>query len=478
MSEFEQYELAVEPERRVSPNRSSRNPDTTVPGPAPKPPDGHAERKRTELGLLNDYLRAPVVAPARCAATELARLKVVACASHLAQSVLDHQSVRETNLQRGAVVNLGPYRLSWSYQRFDLAADGLHPYRAVLAKLPQSAFSSTAGYTASGMSSITCLLLALNRIASPLLEFVAVRDAYFETLRAVETLTDKLHLVTVDHPGDLAASLGTATVVLVDSIGRGSHVEDLEEALARRPRLVLFDTTCYLDDSAAIGEVVTSCLRKRVPLVLVRSHIKLDGLGVEYGRLGSAVFVVASDTEPAVVEEFVELIGFYEDAVAKTGAAANPFHLIPYFGSARYAELNRARVRHIRANNSRLCRALVERAPHSSFVVTGYHHQLFVTLDAPVEGDIEELRAELDELAAQARAIGVPARHAASFGLDTVHLDVFLDLNRGGRTVVRVSMSDVPAAAVVLLSDLLVQWWSERRDRASASGGGLEACHG
>jgi hypothetical protein len=54
---------------------------------------------------------------------------------------------------------------------------------------------------------------------------------------------------------------------------------------------------------------------------------------------------------------------------------------------------------------------------------------------------------EHDLLAAALRKAGVPARRAPSFGLDTTHVDHYLDLARE-REVTRFAVSDLPDVLV------------------------------
>ena len=63
--------------------------------------------------------------------------------------------------------------------------------------------------------------------------------------------------------------------------------------------MIVFDTTCLSSYSGRVRRVVTWARRAKTPVILVRSHTKLNSLGIEYGRLGSAMFLSFPDM-PAV----------------------------------------------------------------------------------------------------------------------------------------------------------------------------------
>ncbi len=110
-----------------------------------------------------------------------------------------------------------------------------------------------------------------------------------------------------------------------------------------------------------------------VPVVMVRSHNKLDSLGVEYGRLGSALFV--DSTAPIDVAKprlLTRLLEEMRRALRLLGGAALPAHFPPYVGGPNYRALTDKRV-------ARICRMGEER--RASFQSDSQALQLnFITL--------------------------------------------------------------------------------------------------
>ncbi|WP_147297086.1 hypothetical protein [Chromobacterium vaccinii] len=52
-------------------------------------------------------------------------------------------------------------------------------------------------------------------------------------------------------------------------------------------RAIFIDSTCYAIDSDELKALLTSLIRFSIPIIIARSHHKLDTLGTEFVRLGS-----------------------------------------------------------------------------------------------------------------------------------------------------------------------------------------------
>jgi len=105
--------------------------------------------------------------------------------------------------------------------------------------------------------------------------------------------------------------------------------------------LLIFDTTCFAGRSGRIRRVLGWARSCGLPVVMVRSHTKLDSLGAEYGRLGSAAFVTWSGEGHSIDERLAEEA---RNAVRLLGGAALPAHFPPYVGTAAYWTLTKRRV--------------------------------------------------------------------------------------------------------------------------------------
>src|SRR5947208_11080649 len=115
---------------------------------------------------------------------------------------------------------------------------------------------------------------------------------------------------------------------------------------------------------------------------MVRSHTKLDSLGAEYGRLGSAVFVRWSGNDarsnPLACER---LAAETRNAVRLLGGAALPAHFPPYVGTASYRELTNKRIAAILRNSRRASRYFATALPGLTAELH-FVHGLYVTVSS------------------------------------------------------------------------------------------------
>ena len=155
-----------------------------------------------------------------------------------------------------------------------------------------------------------------------------------------------------------------------------------------------------------------------VPVVMVRSHNKLDSRGVKYGRLGSALFV--DSTAPIDVAKprlLTRLLEEMRRSLRLFGGAALPAHFPPYVGGRSYRALTDKRVARILQNGRGTARFFAKRLPG----LTGelhYAHGLYVTLATAEPIDEKETREIAEQMCSDLGRAGLPLRHAGSFGFD------------------------------------------------------------
>jgi hypothetical protein len=100
-----------------------------------------------------------------------------------------------------------------------------------------------------------------------------------------------------------------------------------------------------------------------VPVILLRSHTKLDSLGVEYGRLGSAVLLGGRAWRLGDGKSLEDLTQHAADALRLFGGAAIPAHFPPFVGSRSYVALNGRRIAAMLRNSRRTAAR-----PHGSWL--------------------------------------------------------------------------------------------------------------
>jgi hypothetical protein len=226
--------------------------------------------------------------------------------------------------------------------------------------------------------------------------------------------------------------------------------------------LIVFDTTCFAAPSGRIRRVLRWADCWKIPVVLVRSHTKLDSLGVEYGRLGSAVFITA-----AKHEGLKQLASEMRNAVRLFGGAALPAHFPPYVGAKAYRALTGRRIAAILRNSRRTARYFASALPGSTAELH-FAHGLYVTLASDRLVDEQQARHTAAELAGDLGKAGLPLRHAGSFGFDFAAAEWFFH-NIGNRYAVRIAVADLPTAIWDQVAHAVAEWWSRHEKRSVAS---------
>ncbi|TYL96674.1 guanylate cyclase [Bradyrhizobium rifense] len=198
-------------------------------------------------------------------------------------------------------------------------------------------------------------------------------------------------------------------------------------------------------------EALSWARRRKIPVVMVRSHTKLDSLGAEYGRLGSLA-VVADDA----TGQLVDVVNEMKTAVRLFGGAALPAHFPPYVGSEQFRRLTRLRMAAMLRNNRMAARVLSVAFGSALDKWSG----LYVTLT----GDFDENAARniVERMSNELRAEGLPLRHAGSFGFDFAATEWFRN-SITGRYAVRIALSDFPDTITRRLITEIAGWWGRNQ---------------
>jgi hypothetical protein len=420
--------------------------------------EAYLERKYREIGLLNDCLRDPK--PRTCPRTvdEVIAAKFQLTAMLHAEHALQDWNATETAWSASASPRSGAFAFSYDYQRADLAVSGPSFY-----ELGHGCINETV-YTASGMAAISALLLA----CAPAFgkgEFLVLPGSYSETLELIERFVRNLRLVTLKLPPSDVSSRGSARrILLLDSCVSAGAFEAVLHWEASAFDLLVFDTTCFAGRSGRIRRVLRWARRGKLPIVMVRSHNKLDSLGAEYGRLGSAVFVGWRERGAEAGGSMIaQLATETRNAVRLLGGAALPAHFPPYMGSADYWALTKARVAAILRNGRHAAR-LFMRELASLAAELHFTHGLYVTLRTGRPLDETCARQAAEAMSCDLRRKGFPIRHAGSFGFDFAATEWFHDAIADQYSV-RVAVPDLPTELWNDLAAAIAGWWRSNQGR-------------
>ncbi|MCP3399790.1 hypothetical protein [Bradyrhizobium sp. CCGB20] len=413
-------------------------------------------RKHRELGLLNDCLRSPLHMARPRSVDEVVTSKFQLAAALRAEHALHDWKATETAWSHAACPTSGPFAFSYDYQRADLTVRGPSFYEL------EGGCRSEAIYTASGMAAISALLLASAEIIDEA-DILVLPGSYGETLELIERFVPHLRLVTLKLPLDEAfAPAGSPRILLLDSCASAGAFEAALRCDGSTLDLLIFDTTCFAGRSGRIRRVLRWAGRCGIPVVMVRSHNKLDSLGVEYGRLGSAVFLRWSGKDLNANGLMSEcLAAETRNAVRLLGGAALPAHFPPFVGTKAYWALTRKRVAAILRNGRHMARYFASELASLSAELH-FTHGLYVTLCGRHALNEATARQAAEGMSRDLSREGFPIRHAGSFGFDFAATEWFHNATTNQYSV-RVAVPDLPTELWGDLTAAIAGWWARRQ---------------
>jgi hypothetical protein len=411
----------------------------------------YLERKHREIALIDACLATPLKVDAADSAEAMIERKFKLAGALRAERSLDSWAITETARPEAQRWRSGAYRFSYEYQRADLHVRGPAIYD--VAGAADGIVRQETVYTGSGMSAISAIVTALIRVRGEL-DVIAPRGCYGETRELLESLQDRVTIVPSKRRNEpIRRAPNRSRVLLVDSC----VADDFDDYRAATDiDVVVFDTTCFWQDSGRIRVVMRWALRAGLPVALVRSHAKLDSLGIEYGRLGSVV--LAWRPQDASQAWMKKLLRATEDSVRLYGVAAIPAHFPPFTGTAPYRACSRARTAGIIRNTRRMARQLSTRMSGHCAIRT-FQHGLYFALVPGDELPIDDVKRAAASLSTALGRQKLPLKHAGSFGFDFVAVEWFFDAILR-RNLLRIAGADLPASLIDRIVDSIDEWWS------------------
>ncbi|MBR1272742.1 hypothetical protein JQ629_35220 [Bradyrhizobium sp. AUGA SZCCT0222] len=421
--------------------------------------EAYLARKREELELLNSSLRDPLTIRFPRSVAEVIEQKFHLASALKAEHALHDWAQTETAWTHSGRPRSGPFEFKYDYQRADLEVTG--PSFYALENLPSR---SRTVYTASGMAAISALLMATAPVFSEA-DIVTMPNSYGETTELIDGHATHLRRV------ELGATLAEITkfsgsgprILVLDSCTTAGAFEAILKCAQLRLDLILFDTTCFSSGSGRILRALSWARSAATPIILLRSHTKLDSLGVEYGRLGSVVSAPCPRAEDAKQQLLETLMTETRNAVRLFGGAALPAHFPPYVGSPAYRSLTNKRVAAMLLNSRRMAHCISAQLPGLAAELH-FAHGLYVTLASAKALDENQAREIVAELCADLRRRGLPLRHAGSFGFDFGAAEWSKDRIRD-RYVVRIAAADLPTSLWGEIVAAVGAWWKARERR-------------
>ncbi|HET7033569.1 MAG TPA: hypothetical protein VFJ48_10630, partial [Casimicrobiaceae bacterium] len=294
----------------------------------------YLDRKRREIALLNGCLASKLDLPAPGSPAAAIEQKFRIAAALRAEQSLASWAVTETARPPTRRWRSGAYEFDFGYQRADLTVRAPAIY-------PIASRQSTI-YTGSGMSAIAALVTALLQMHEPI-EVLATADCYSETRELMQRFGGRLRLVAPGRRRSDHAITPAVRILWLDSSVHSGFF-GFEASTLRGYDLIVVDTTCLGATSGKIRRVAGEAIAAGIPTAFVRSHTKLDCLGIEYGRLGSIVIATGKGEVPVGRIAWAKRLAVHvRDAVRLFGWAPIPVHFPPFACGSEYRACNVAR---------------------------------------------------------------------------------------------------------------------------------------
>jgi hypothetical protein len=367
----------------------------------------YLDRKHEEISLLNACLRRPFRLRMAKTVNAIVEQKFRLAAALKAQEACDHWAFTETAWAAENVHRSGPFRFRYDYQRAGLEVAG-PPIYELLKSVPPDHFQRTV-YTSSGMAAISAVLAALEQLNKPV-EVIAFPTTYSETLELIENYSQNLQLQWFTNRRQPGSKSSSCRALWLDCCMQPATFKDILSSSAHSFDLILFDTTGLWIGSGRIRRLLNWAIGAGVPIILLRSHTKLDSLGVEYGRLGSMVFVDVPGCGLAKDASLEWIANQAANAIRLFGGTALPAHFPPFAGSRNYESLSRRRIAAMLHNSRRIRKRLRILMPSAEL---DFVHGLYVVLLPDNMLSEQQAKDLAKSMCRDLGAIGIPIHQPA-----------------------------------------------------------------
>jgi hypothetical protein len=415
----------------------------------------YLERKHREILLLNGCLKYRLELQKPTSPERAIAQKFRLAAAIKAERTLQNWSITETAWASHRPVKSGGYEFDYRYQRADLRVHGPPIYRALGS--PSANVVQETIYASSGMSAMAALLSALSTLCD-CAEVLVPNGCYGETLELFDSFGCRLRTLPPEAGTGLSRrGNGVLRAALIDSSVRAGF-SDFAKMVTDEIDLVIFDTTCFWRSSAHIRRVVEWAWRSNLPLALVRSHAKLDCLGIEYGRLGSVV--IAAPLQGILsgrLKWLTRLIRGTGESIRLLGAAPILANFPPFAADRAFERCTVDRIAAIIRNNRRMVRLLSARLGATQ-APASFQHGLYFTLELAGNPPQADATGLANSLCRELESSALPVAHAGSFGFDFIAIDRFAD-SWSGCNVIRVAASDLPVSVVDRVAEGIAAAW-------------------
>jgi hypothetical protein len=319
-------------------------------------------------------------------------------------------------------------KLKFNYQRVDsqVLDYDLSPFYS----LDQNLNIANFFWTSTCQGAISSIFLAMHR-HSDVTDLVLPFGAYWESLGFFTLLEFAIK----------AAPETSGFVLYLDSSTAPSGWFNKIEPFLQGASWIVVDTTCWDLDAADFSFFLNYVKEKNIgPIMLVRSHQKLDCLGLEYGRLGSVLIL---DQRRVISDKFILTL---KDIFSWQGIYAHTEQMYPFFADKGFPALSRKWLEAVRnSNQSLLSHPLPSLMRNRAIEIEDFSHKKFFWVR--FKGSLSEDNVQLisRKLSIILRALDLPHLSIASYPWDFISITFFrqrhsFSTDQNGQQVLRLSL--------------------------------------
>src|SRR3989338_3085237 len=328
----------------------------------------YLEVKNREIEIVSRLIQSDFPERAKTIA-DVVRSKI-AMRKQFLRSVVE-KTAPETNINQKYSYKFYNGKYDWAYQRFDLTYVGEHLFHALYSFSLSDEVISLPLITSCGMSAVSACMMALNKELSET-KFIFQNDVYFESFWFSEKYLSKSSAESKNY------------VLYIDSISKFDASIYIAKFPLHKFKAIVFDTTCYSGNSEIIRSVIQSAHTNKIPCFLVRSHTKLDFLGMEFSRMGSLV-AIHSDSRGEFSGNVMDRA---RDFISKVGSTSIPELIPDFLDNTEYREHTNSRIERIRQSNAGIYELV---AQECKGLAISFAHNCFFTLESENADIIRDL---------------------------------------------------------------------------------------
>lgn len=313
----------------------------------------------------------------------------------------------------------------YTYSRFD----GYINYATMLQDfycVKRNNYKTKVFFTNSGMSAISSVLYSIDLMYKDY-DFVFYKDdIYFEAYDYINKCLKSIR------------KNSNNKILYIDTICKKYNENEIYNLDFKNIKLIIFDTTCFI--ASEMKKIIDFLICKNIPIVLVRSHTKLDMLGSELTSMGSIIYIIPNSLNDEYTKNIIELIrkNFYILGKFNSLLSINNFYEIIF--NKNFIKTNNERIKLIEDNNEKLYLYLKNKYQNIKLILPT-HKKFLLFLPTKNYNSVNEQLEKYKKLVCAFCNKKREIFYSGSFGFDYVSMDVYFDLNLSN-FVIRISMNN------------------------------------